>query len=185
MRQSIVAAIKQTKSTYEFDYGHSAFGFVGRRGLDQGAFTTEHGVKFCRLQYLVDLDCLGGALKFAGVLFAFFLQPGLIAREQGDSSGSNHILIKYFLQLYLFLLFISLRSCCGGSRHSSLSIRRVGGGRGGRLPSALGRGWLRFELIFELRSCLSIWFSDVTIRTHLYNPSFHGFNHLRAHIEKE
>jgi hypothetical protein len=67
----------------EIDYGHGAFGFVGRRWLDQSTFTSEHGLKFCRLEYFVDLDCLGGALEFASILFAFLFQPGMIAHQQG------------------------------------------------------------------------------------------------------
>ena len=135
MRRSIVVAIKQNESTYEFVYGHSAFGFVGRRGLDQGAFTIKHGVKFCRLQYLVDLDCLGGALKFASVLFAFFLQPSLIAREQGDSSVTTYSAFE--------AAAVEVDALTWAFDASSVA-------EAADFPARLAGG-LRFELIFELR----------------------------------
>ena len=59
--------------TYKVDYGHCAFRFIRRRWLDQISLAFEHGIKFGRLENFVNLDCLWRALKFASILFAFFL----------------------------------------------------------------------------------------------------------------
>jgi hypothetical protein len=68
---------KRTGRTYEVDYGHCAFRFIRRRWLDQISLASEHGIKFGRLENFIDLDRLRRALKFASILFAFFLQPSL------------------------------------------------------------------------------------------------------------